>query len=627
MGWKPAKKLAAVLAATALTITGCSNEGDGPDESALKHFGYQLSTPLVTTNAGSMVGESLKMQRLSGRIYPGAFIPGPSGQRIPNTDLISAQVLPGPQRQVVYTLSDKAVFSDGVPVTCDDYALAHTAGTNPEIFSSHMPQMQHVEKLDCTPGSKEFTVVFEEGTGGRWRELFGAGTVLPAHAIAKRLEMETAQLTELLQAYDPDTLTRTAEVWRFGFALGKFDPELQISYGPFKIESVGQEGEVTLVPNENYYGDAPNLERIVVWPSTKDSAELQEAGALMIGDLADHNPEWYTEAPEPDDGAHADDVVTGSEPKQVDPEGDAANDADKADADKGDAEAEANGDAGDNATNGNDGTNGSNGDAGEAGEEELSPQELQTVIGEMTDTLIFANAGLWAAPENRRALSQCIDNEAVARASSSVAGIDLPVFPVHVLPQNDPLSRRLGDIANPNLAVDVEAARYAAGLEIRIGYAVPSPRLASMVEAIKRSCEPAGITVTDVSGPGKTRADLMTEQDTWNPERETIDAFLGAVDPMSEYETSNARSGELRSLREEERRLWEEIPSIPLSAQPRTFIVDRNISNVVVYTGPVGIGWNMDRWRVPGLEPKNNAKKRDDERTDAETDDANKSDT
>ena len=571
-------QVAAAITALATFMAGCSGTNTEPKQtSTMDYFGYQLTVPLVTTNAGTKIGESLKMQRLSGRIFPGAFIPGPSGQRIPNTDLVSTQVLPAPQRQVIYTLSDQAVFSDGVPVTCDDYALAFAAGSNPDIFSSHMPQMQQVERVDCTPGSKQFTVVYQHGKGGRWRELFSAGTVLPAHAIAKRLGMETADLTRGLETGDPALLARTAEVWRFGFALNKFDPELQVSYGPYKIESVGEEGEVVLVANDTYYGDAPEVSKIVVWPSTKDSAELQAAGALMVGDLNNHNPEWYKAAPEPDDGANADDVRTGKDGK----------DADASEARK----------------------------AGETPSSETvdseapeSHQELQTVIGEMTDTLIFASAGPWAYQENRQALSKCVDIRGVAAASSREAGIELPPSPVHVLTQNDPMSRRLEDIANPHLNVDIEGARVAEGLELNIGYPVPSKRLAAMVEAIRKSCEPAGITVTDVTANGKTRGDLLTEEPGYNDQGEMdrggkIDAFLGSVDPMMEYETATSRSEELQSLRAEEKRLWDEVPSIPLSPQPRTFIVDNSIKNVVVYTGPVGIGWNMDRWHVPGLEP------------------------
>lgn len=574
LSFKRINAVAAMTVATALVLAGCSSGRDGASASgALDSFGYQLPVPLVTTNAATNLGDSMKMQRLSGRIFPGAFIPGPSGQRIPNTDLVHTQVLPGPQRQIIYTLTDEAVFSDGVPVTCDDYKLAFVAGSNPRIFSSHLPQMQQVARVDCAPGAKEFTVVFEEGKGGRWRELFGAGTVLPAHAVAKKLGMETSQLTQALETSDPDVLARAAQVWRYGFSLAEFDPELQVSFGPYKIDSVGEEGEVTLIANETYYGDAPGVERIVVWPSSKDTAELQAAGALMVGDLDDHNPEWYNAAPDPDEGGNADDAV-----------------------------------AGDSTADASDGK--STGSAKESVDPSAreAHQELQTVIGEMTDTLIFADSGPWAMKENRQALSKCVDNQGVAEASSSIAGIELPASPVHVLNHNDPMTRHLGDIAQPHLTVDIEGAKAAAGLELRIGYLAPSKRYAAMVEAIRKSCEPAGITVIDATGNGKTRGDLLTEEhpvNEHNPNKEMVDAYLGAVDPMVEYETSVSRSEELQSLRSEEQRLWDELPSIPLSAQPRTFIVDKNIQNVVVYTGPVGIGWNMDRWQVPRATTRN----------------------
>ena len=104
--------VAALTTAAALVVAGCSPSNEkATDPNALDYFGYQLPVPLVTTNAASNLGDSMKVQRLSGRVFPGAFIPGPSGQRIPNTDLVSTQVLPGQQRQVVYTLTDQAVFS------------------------------------------------------------------------------------------------------------------------------------------------------------------------------------------------------------------------------------------------------------------------------------------------------------------------------------------------------------------------------------------------------------------------------------------------------------------------------------------------------------------------------------
>ncbi|GAB3075396.1 ABC transporter substrate-binding protein [Corynebacterium aquatimens] len=537
---KPLKAAAAALTAVALSLgtVACSGNGDGADENpSTDYFGYQLPVPLVTSNAATNLGDSLKMQRLSGRVFPGPFVPGPSGQMIPNTDLVTTQVLPGANRKVEYTLTEQAKFSDGVPVTCDDYQLAFTAGKNPAIFSSHMPQFDAVESIECTPGSKKFTIKYVEKAGGRWRELFGAGTVLPAHAIAKKIGLETAALTGALQASDYEVMARAADVWRFGYALDKFDPALQVSFGPYKIQAVGKDGEVTLVANDAYYGQAPQIDTIVVWPGSADTADLVSKGALKVGDISDPKPAWF------------------------------------------DPNAEGN------------------------------PYKVETVVGEMTDTLVFADGGAWADKEMRAAVSKCIDPKAVAAASSKVAGVEVPVTPVRVLPHNDPLARRLGDIANPHLNVDIEGARAAAGTELRVGYSVADPRYAAMVEAMRVSCEPAGISIKDVTGKGKTRGDLVSPDvldevmGTVTPGTGSIDAYLGAVAPMREYDSSDSRSGELRALRGEERRLWDELPSIPLSAQPRTFVIDKSMEQVVPYTGPVGIGWNMDRWRFAAAAP------------------------
>ena len=89
MSRKHLVRVAAAITAVATLMAGCSSADKDPkDPTALDYFGYQLPVPLVTTNAATNLGDSLKMQRLSGRIFPGAFIPGPSGQRIPNTCLL-----------------------------------------------------------------------------------------------------------------------------------------------------------------------------------------------------------------------------------------------------------------------------------------------------------------------------------------------------------------------------------------------------------------------------------------------------------------------------------------------------------------------------------------------------------
>ena len=55
-------------------------------------------------------------------------------------------------------------------------------------------------------------------------------------------------------------------------------------------------------------------------------------------------------------------------------------------------------------------------------------------------------------------------------------------------------------------------------------------------------------------------------------------------------------------LRDEERQLWDDLPGLPLSAEPHTFFISPQVANAVPYTGSSGIGWNMDRWFVREAE-------------------------
>ncbi len=528
----PVRAVLAVLTALALaTLTACST---GPAEPgtpvAEEQFGYLVNAPLETTNAASNTGFSSNAQLLSGRLYPAVFVPGPSGQMIPNTDLVTTQVLPGANRQVIYTLTEQARYSDGAPITCTDFLLHYKAGVMDDLFGSHLPLTRQIERLDCNPGNKRFTVVFEEGEGGRWRHLFGPGAVLPSHVIARQAGLSESELVTALQNEDVDTLAEVARIWGEGFSLREFNPELQVSSGPFVIDAVGEQGEVSLVRNDSYFGDHARLERLVVWPRGADQASLAAEGALRIGDVPDSTPEWVNR------------------------------------------------------------------------DDPLNPYDIESGVGDLTDFLLLGDSGVFSYPAARQAFAACVDQRAVAAASSSVSGVEVPAVAVHSVPHHDPLRYQLADITDPHLEVDLARAGALAGTTVRIGYLGPNERKAAMVEAVRASCEPAGITVVDASAEGTTVADLSrVTVGQWGQQqvREgSLDAVLMGVDPMAEADTASTRASEVEALREMETELWERVPSIPLAAQPRTFVIDREVGNVVVYTGLTGIGWNMDRWQV-----------------------------
>lgn len=566
--WGRRPKITAVVAglsALALVAASCSSEkSDSGDHAApsdpesYNYPGYMVNSQLATTNAGTAFGSTTSAAQLSTRLYPGLFVPGPSGQLIPNADLVETEKLPpaadSDQESVRLTLADDATFSDGAPVTCDDYLLAYTAGTHPVEFASHMPLMNDIADIECAPHSKAFTLTFYKDQGHRWRQMFGPGTVMPAHALAQKTDMSMEDLNAALHAEDMAALQPVAELWRYGFSTAKddFDPELQVSYGPFTAEKVGDSGAVFLKANEQYRGDKPALDRLVVWPSSADAQELADKGVLKVADSATAAPGWLS--------------------------GNAGEDAESAE--------------------------GKDLDNDSAGEDSAGADnnefETTTKVGLQTDTLTLSQAGIFAEPSARKAFAACVDQAALAHKSSEISGVDVPPAYVRTVSVQDPVAQTLGSVAKDHEGTDMAAAGQLNGTTIKVGYVGPDKRYQAMVEALRASCEPAGITIEDAADEQLSQFYLNPNPETGEP---TIDAFLGPVDPLTEYSAADSSIKNSVQLKEQEEQLWDSVPSIPIAAQPRVFIVHRDVEGVLPYTGISGIGWNMDRWHVPAQEP------------------------
>ncbi|WP_237791849.1 ABC transporter substrate-binding protein [Corynebacterium accolens] len=566
--WGRRPKITAVVAglsALALVAASCSSEkSDSGDHAApsdpesYNYPGYMVNSQLATTNAGTAFGSTTSAAQLSTRLYPGLFVPGPSGQLIPNADLVETEKLPpaadSDQESVRLTLADDATFSDGAPVTCDDYLLAYTAGTHPVEFASHMPLMNDIADIECAPHSKAFTLTFYKDQGHRWRQMFGPGTVMPAHALAQKTDMSIEDLNAALHAEDMAALQPVAELWRYGFSIAKddFDPELQVSYGPFTAEKVGDSGEVFLKANEQYRGDKPALDRLVVWPSSADAQELADKGVLKVADSATAAPDWLS--------GNAGEDAESAEGK--DPDHDSAGE-----------------------------------DSAGAGNKEF---ETTTKVGLQTDTLTLSQAGIFAEPSARKAFAACVDQAAMAHKSSEISGVDVPPAYVRTVSVQDPVAQTLGSVAKDHEGTDMAAAGQLNGTTIKVGYVGPDKRYQAMIEALRASCEPAGITIEDAADEQLSQFYLNPNPETGEP---TIDAFLGPVDPLTEYSAADSSIKNSVQLKEQEEQLWDSVPSIPVAAQPRVFIVHRDVEGVLPYTGISGIGWNMDRWHVPAQEP------------------------
>lgn len=519
--------LAVVLAA--FCLASCAQSADSDAKSKERFFTYAVDSPLHTVNAASNLGVSTHADLLAARLYPAMFVYGPKGQKIPNTDVGTAQAIPGLRTKIAYRINPEARFSNGEPLTCTDFFLAVTAGQLNAVFDSRIQLAEQIEAVDCQPGSKGFSVTFRPEQGARWKELFGAGTVMPAHVVARQAGLSLEELHQALSTGDGQALAPVAEAWNTTFNLDNFQPENFPSFGPYAVDSVADDGAVTLNRNQNYNGDPAVISPVTVLPRTEDVAARVASRDAEVVDL----------------GGHSAKVVN-------------RDDAD-------------------------------------------NPYEVISQVGDLTEHLVLANGGTLGFKDNRKALAACVDQEAIARASAAAAGMDVPAVGTHLLSANDPMRQRLAPIEQAHLPVDVAAAEALRGQTIRIGYVGPSARKAAMVQAIAQSCEPAGITVVDVSDAAVGLGDLeRTEIDAYGVETDVpgaADAIVLALDPQVEFGSVNGDAADTQALRRDEEALWEDVRTIPLAAQPRNFAVDRKIKNVVTNTATGGLGWNLDRWQ------------------------------
>jgi len=149
-----------------------------------------------------------------------------------------------PVETITYDINPKAVWSDGVKITCDDFAytwdqIAH--GDN--IYDP--TGYTDIDKVDCTNEAQP-VVTYKTGTTySGWQALFAGGTgVLPSH---------------ILKGKNRDDLMKNGYTW---------------SGGPW-IAKWTKGDNITLTPNANYWGTKPHLDKVVFKFEADTAAEFQ----------------------------------------------------------------------------------------------------------------------------------------------------------------------------------------------------------------------------------------------------------------------------------------------------------------------------------------------------------------
>ncbi|WP_334149839.1 peptide ABC transporter substrate-binding protein [Microbacterium sp.] len=264
----PSSRRVVIAALTAAALIGslaaCSPSSSTPDaneEVAVVDGGELVigaeqepdCTDWIATCGGSIWGTwIMQIPTLPGvfetRQVDDEWVPQPS-------DLVTGEpeteVADDGTQTITYSINPDAVWSDGEPITSADFEYtALQIRDGDDIFDK--TGYDRISAIDASD-PKTVTVTLASAYAG-WRTLFSVYGIMPAH---------------LLEGQD------RAAIMADGY---------EFSGGPWKIEKWTRGTSVTLVPNENYWGEKPHLEKVtfLFLPDTTAAFQALKSGQVNV---------------------------------------------------------------------------------------------------------------------------------------------------------------------------------------------------------------------------------------------------------------------------------------------------------------------------------------------------------
>jgi len=261
--------VAACSSTSSSTTSGTATSSAG----AVKSGGtltYALDQDVAGFNQLTVADNAFVLGQMMDQVWPSVYNILPNLSLALNTNIVtSAAVTSTNPQTVVYQINPKATWSDGVPISAQDFIYNWQAQSGNPAYKdvggkAFLPAgtagFNLIKSVTSSNNGKTATVVFSKPFGD-WKSLYGAGTpMIPAH-IASKVGFNTGFQT--------------------------FGPAVQVSGGPYMIQSYTQGEDAVEVRNPHYWGVPGKLDKIVFRIITDDT---QIPPAMQNGEVNLTNP-------------------------------------------------------------------------------------------------------------------------------------------------------------------------------------------------------------------------------------------------------------------------------------------------------------------------------------------------
>ena len=239
-------------------------------------------------NNNTAAANNLSNSQMTAMVQPSVFLTDPSSKLLLDGDLMKSVELTSTKPQtVVYKLNPKAVWSDGVPVSCKDFYLswlqaASTAKSTDGLAfdpagTSGYDQMNAPV---CSDNGETITTTYSTPFAD-WRSVFGP--MVPAHVVEK--DSGVADVTKLKATDTKGDVVKFAATFIKDFK--GFNAKADLSAGPFALKSLTDD-QVVMVRNDKYWGNPAGPDSLTLVTNNNGQSEVQ---ALQNGEVQAISPQ------------------------------------------------------------------------------------------------------------------------------------------------------------------------------------------------------------------------------------------------------------------------------------------------------------------------------------------------